>query len=186
MDSVGALIPITTSAQAVPLLIPNTSGSLRIFADTNTGIVNVIDSLGNIAPIGGVYASPIFKADTLIPSAQVLTMGATPVEIIPAVVGKTIVPILAIAAIPVFGTTPYATRGNLILSLQSATKGLFFLPEADFLFSNAITNCIIPFDTPNANSQMLIQNSALEASIELGNPTAGDSNIAISVLYTLV
>jgi len=185
MDSVGALIPITTSAQADPLLIPNTSGSLRIFADPNTDIVNVIDSQGIIQPIGGVNATPIFRADVLIPSAQVLTMGATPVEIIPAVAGKTIIPILAIAAILQYGTTPYATHGNIGLGLQGATKGLFFLPEADFLFSNTEANCIIPFDAPNANSNMLLENAPLEASIEFGNPTAGNSNIAISVLYTL-
>jgi len=185
MDSVGALIPITTSAQAVPLLIPNTTGSLRIFTDTNTGIVNVIDSLGNIAPIGGINATPIFRADVIIPSAQVLTMGTTPVEIVPSVVGKTIIPIQAVASITQFGTTPYATHGNLVLSLQGANKGLFFLPEADFLFSNTEANCIIPFDTPNANSQMLIGDQPLEASIEFGNPTAGDSDILIAVFYIL-
>lgn len=186
MDSVGALIPITTSAQADPLLIPNTSGSLRIFADPNTSIVNIIDSLGNIAPIGGVYANPIFRADANIPSAQVLNMGTTPVQIVPAVVGKTIVPILAIAAITQFGTTPYATHGNISLYLEGATRDLFFLPEADFLFSNTKANCIMQFDTPNANSEMLLGDAPLKATIEFGNPTAGDSDIIIAVLYTLL
>ena len=184
MDSIGAIIPITTSAQADPLLIPNTSASLRIFADPNTDIVNIIDAQGIIQPIGGINATPIFRADVVIPPAQVLTMGTTPVEIIPAVVNKTIVPILAIAYID-FATTPYATHGNIGLNLQGATKGLFFLPEADFLFSNSTANCIIPFDTPNANSLMLVANSPLQASIEFGNPTAGDSDIVIGVLYTL-
>lgn len=53
MDSIGALIPITTSVQAEPLLRPNTAESIRLFFDTTTGEYSGINSIGVIGAIAG-------------------------------------------------------------------------------------------------------------------------------------
>lgn len=182
MDSIGALIPITTAVQADPLLLPNTQESMRLFVDANTGQVNTIDATGLITPVGGGGSLVLLKSEVTIDAAQVLTMGTTPVVIVPSVPNKQIIPIYAVAALK-YGTIPYATHGNLYLAGATATKGLFFVPESDFLFSTSDTNCVLPFEPPTPNLQMFAGVDSLVAGIELGNPTAGDSDLDIVVVY---
>ena len=156
------------------------SGDLGLFAGSDDNWY-AKKSDGTTSQLGG----GLLTTQVVIPSADVLNLGSTPYTIIPAVVGKTIVPISAVATLD-YDTTPYATRGNLSLSINNATKGIFFVIETDFLFSSSNANCILPFDSPNLNSEMLVQSEPLLASVEFGNPTAGDSDLVITVIYTLI
>ena len=158
MDSVGALIPITTSAQADPLLIPNTSGSLRIFADSTTNQISTTDSFGNLGAIGNVLVKEV-----QIPSAQVLTLYTTPIVLVPAVVGKAIIP-QQVLGILNFNTTQYNGNGDLQVSLLTTTKELFQENANNFLFANSYTS---GFFEPKYLSVNLEQ-------------TAGDSDLILS------
>jgi hypothetical protein len=133
----------------------------------------------------GAGGASLLTASVRVTSAQVKNSGITPVNIIAATAGKTIIPLMSWLEMT-FNSVAYATHGNLSLKFPSASKSLFYISETNFLFSTASSNCVFPIDSALAGARQFIQGEALKLSTEFGNPTAGDSDITVNVVYLLI
>lgn len=133
----------------------------------------------------GSPTSQLYNLTITIPSADVLQLFTTPYTLVPAVVGKIIVPIVVVGTLS-YNTTQYATNGNLYTAFPSSTRGLNYVTGSDFLFSSVLTNGSFLPQGPNTGLIQYIPSEPLTISCENGNPTAGDSDIVIGVLYTLI
>jgi hypothetical protein len=116
--------------------------------------------------------------------AQVLSLNSTPLTIVGAVAGYAIEVVSASMKI-VFNTTAYATNTTLTLITSGATE-----PQAD----NSIDATVSRngkfrhryTSGASATTTQMIANADLQVSVDLGNPTAGDSDITVYVNYRLI
>ena len=142
--------------------------------------------LSSFSGFGGGGSGPqIQTASVRVTAAQLANAGVATVPIVAGTAGKTIYPLFGKLGMT-FNSVPYATNGSLFMKFPSATKSLFYISETVFLFSNANVNCVFPLDSPNSNSLQFIQGEGLVLGIELGNPTAGNSDITVDIAYILV
>lgn len=122
----------------------------------------------------------VYAATTLIPSASVLTLNATPVEVVSAApVGTVIIPIRGLIQFS-GGTTDYTTNTDLML-LSTST------PIAGILFGSIADRSAAVGMGPQATvaSGACVPEDSLSAKIDSGNPAAGDSDLTITVWYYL-
>jgi hypothetical protein len=129
----------------------------------------------------------IYSASLSITTAQVLQLNSTPLEIVAAPgAGKYIEVVSASALIETYGGTPYAT--NTDLQLINPTAGEYQALIQDILKST--TPRIRFFSQSGATGSTtltsIIPNTALQVNVASGNPTAGNSDIKIKVLYRIV
>lgn len=113
-----------------------------------------------------------YCGELLIPSAQVLTSFASPVQILPAPGAGYAWEVVSASGKLAFGTTPYATNTNLLLIIDTGTTGQ--IRSTGFLAAASTT-----FKLLGPNEGDLIENKALMFMTQTGNPTAGDSDITI-------
>jgi hypothetical protein len=130
-----------------------------------------------------VTGGEVQSASLVIASADVLQLNSTPQTIVPAQgVGKAIEVISASVKVD-FNTTPYATNVALTLITNGANQ------EQAIGIINASASSTGRFRvTPNngTTSTQVIENAALQVSVTTGNPTAGDSDIEVFVLYRVI
>ena len=117
-----------------------------------------------------------------IPSAEVLTLFDTPVEVVPAEEGVAYQALLPSGGPEVYGTTPYATNTDLVVTTDGAD-----VPHAngtDILESSVARTVVISpaFVTGTTNTQ-IVPNAALTVTVKGGNPTDGDSDIVLYIPY---
>lgn len=126
------------------------------------------------------YFCGIKCASLTIPSADVLQLNSTPLTIVPAVAGKQIDVISAFYTLD-FNSVAYATNVTLQLKNSGADIAQW---ESSIL--NATVSRTIKFSTiaggTSAQTQM-IENTDLQVTVKTGDPTAGDSDIEVFVLY---
>lgn len=132
------------------------------------------------------YATVYYSSIT-IPTASVLTLNTTPLTIVAAPGAGLAIQVVSATASMTYNTTAYATNGKLFLiSLGSV------IPQANitangFLFGTVtrnvnfnLTNSALITDTQiGVNTPLLVQ-------VDTADPTAGDSDITITVLYRIL
>jgi hypothetical protein len=120
---------------------------------------------------------------TTIATADVLTLNATPIEVIAAPgAGFGIQVVYATNSVD-WNSVAYATNTTLVLS--NPTGGLSQMIDSGSITATA--NLTSVFDlTPGAALGNIVENEGVEASINTGNPTAGDSDITIEGYYRIV
>lgn len=177
--------------------------SIQILKKTNADLTGVVlldgqpayDETNDVLVIGD--GSTVFESlpklsnelyfEVTIPSADVLTLGTTAVELVPAQgANKIIVPTKILAEMD-YNTTPYATQGEVDI-FSGGTKHCYSLPpDNGFLFGTVsrIVQGIVVSNTGATNTQY-VANSPLEVFMQGGNPTAGDSDIIIRGWYKIV
>ena len=124
-----------------------------------------------------------FTFDVTIPSADVLDLFDTPIELVPAQgANKIIVPITLQAEL-IYNTTPYATNGSLLFKIGS--ESFVAITDTSFLFQSTSR-----FTSINSNSIVGdtsdLENENLNIEVQTGNPTAGDSDIRIYGTYKVI
>jgi len=127
-------------------------------------------------------APPILTAQVLIPSADVLTLNGTPVQIIPAAdAGTVIVPMRGIIEFS-GGSSDYAT--NTTLAIGSTTT----LGDSTYTLSGSIADRTVPnLLTVTSNTLAgTVPGDSLSARVNTGNPTTGDSDVTITVWYYIL
>ena len=144
----------------------------------------------NFQGSGGGFVPPInftslLYSVTFISNTQVLQLASNPVTLIPAVGNFLIFPIQIIANIDKI-TVPYQTNGNLSIYFPTANKGLYYKLGSDFLFSTSHSNTNMPFDPTTINQLQYKAAEPLMLTTEFGNPTNGDGELIIAILYALV
>ena len=125
----------------------------------------------------------IKSASLTIATADVLTLNSVPLTIVGAVAGYAIEVISASATVN-FNTTAYATNVNLTVGCSGAVK----VQAAQIILSGTVSatrRLSIQAATAVTDTQ-LIANADLNVSVATGDPTAGDSDITVNVIYQLI
>ena len=137
----------------------------RLFVRTTGGILEV--------STGG----EIQRSQVTLTTAQVLALNSTPITIVGAISGKEIQVVSASFHLK-YNTTAYATNTTLALRSSSST-GSILQAEAAI---NGAADAIGAFGL-NSGTNNIVTGDALVATVLTGNPTAGDSDIVVDVLY---
>ena len=120
-------------------------------------------------------------AEVTIPTASVLTLNGTPVEIVPAPgVGRANLPLVVVASVA-FNSAAYATNTSLTVGYGGA--GIITITGILAATSSKVATAA---GTVPAVATATAQNAAIVASVASGNPATGDSPITITVLYVTV
>lgn len=124
--------------------------------------------------VESITSAGIKVAKTTIASADVLTLNATPVELVPAPAAGHVLDIISIVGRLTFSTTAYTTN----LNLQVNVGGTAISSNSDLLADVATT--IRKFAL---TAGTLIDANNMEITVQTGNPAVGDSDIDIYVTY---
>lgn len=119
-------------------------------------------------------------------SAQLLALGATPVEIVPAPgVGVYLTPI-AVSSVNHFGTLAYAAGSAVQCYIGTKANGNL-IPAATAAHVNAAANSIEQLTgaptTATPDAQANIENAALNISASGAEFTTGDGTLTVTVYY---
>jgi hypothetical protein len=127
-----------------------------------------------------------FSFDVTIPAADVLTLN-TPYELVPAQGANKIIVPTSIQGKMIYGTTPYATDGEIDIYC-GGTRSVFILPPDDgFLFGTVsrVVNAFVSVTSTSTDTQY-VANQPLTIKTVGANPTAGDSDIRIFGTYKVI
>ena len=132
------------------------------------------------------YAT-VYYASITIPTASVLTLNATPLTIVAAPGAGLAIQVVAGTASMTYNTTAYATSGALnILSLGSSISQAT-LGANGFLFGTVTRNASFEITkSATITDTQIGVNTPLIVQVGTANPTAGDSDITVTVLYRIL
>jgi hypothetical protein len=132
------------------------------------------------------YAT-VYYVSITISTASVLTLNTTPLTIVAAPGAGLAIQVVAGTASMTYNTTPYATNGKFGLITQGAVEYQSLLSANGFLFGTVTRNVSLTGRPTNLiTDTQLIANAPLLVQVDTGNPTAGDSDITITVLYRIL
>jgi hypothetical protein len=132
------------------------------------------------------YAT-VYYASITIPTASVLTLNATPLTIVAAPGAGLAIQVVAGTASMTYNTTPYATNGVLSLISLGSVISQAGLTANGFLFGTVTRN--VSFEiikSATITDTQIGVNAPLLVQVDTGNPTAGDSDITVTVLYRIL
>jgi len=140
-------------------------------------------NLTNVRQYGGCE---VYCTSLVIPTASVLTLFATPLELVEAPGAGYAIEVLSAVYSITFNSIAYATNTKLLIYTDTSTLEALECPNA--LLSTA--SQIIPFGFAASGfgtaTTVLIDNKSLKVKVETGNPTAGNSDIKIYVHYRII
>lgn len=145
-------------------------------------------STDNIKQYGGC---DVYCTSLVIPTAQVLTLNGTPLTIVSAPPTGYAIEVLSCSAKMVYAGVAYATNGDVWIYTDGATLPQFMFYSTSFLFGTVSrtmrgAEIAATFGVAGATDTQVISAAALKVKVATGNPTAGTSNITISVHYRLI
>jgi len=124
-------------------------------------------------------------ASLVISSAEVLQLNSTPQVIVPAQGAGTIIEFISGFGYIDFNSTPYAT--NVKFEIKNSTATIAQSEHSNFLNATiAKYDKFIPRQTAIASNENMEVNQPLVATVDIGNPTAGDSDIQIWITYRVI
>lgn len=126
-----------------------------------------------------------FEASLTIPTASVLTLNGTPLTIVSAPGAGKYIEAISASCTMTFVSAAYAT--NTTLQLISEGAGTAQLQNTGALIATVTKNTkFVDSAAAAAGASQIITNAALQVKVATGNPTLGDSDIKIKVLYRIV
>lgn len=122
------------------------------------------------------FAGRTLVAEVVIPTAQVLTMGVTPVQVVAApAAGKVLIPYITMFQY-LDGTTPFTSSGDLAVESAGGSVLQTALSMGDDTQANVMAN----------GGGVTVSGAALRATTsDGGNPTGGDYDLRIVIYYTI-
>jgi hypothetical protein len=127
----------------------------------------------------------IYSASLSIPTAQVLTLNATQLDIVAAPGAGYAIEVVAASFYSAFVSAAYATNTTMQLINDTATTAQF-----DVLINYTVTNHrkfgTVALTAGGAAATQIISNKSLKLKVATGNPTAGNSDIKVYVLYRII
>lgn len=162
------------------------SASIGDYADATTFLIANSDGEIKQASLDGLmtnYGSDIRSASLTILSADVLQLNSTPQTIVSAQGAGTVIDVVSAFVSIDFNSVAYATNINMTLINSTATQEQGVAPidaSVSQVGKFALTDVGVASDT------QLIQNDALQVTVKGKDPTAGDSDITVYVLYRVV
>ena len=123
-------------------------------------------------------------AKVVIPTAQVLTLNTTPVQLVAAPGAGYAIEVLSVTMKMVYNSAAYAT--NTILEVKN-TGAIQPIRKLDCLNATVDTMRVItPVGATTATQTQMLENVALVATVGTSDPTAGDSDITIYITYRII
>jgi len=133
------------------------------------------------------FGAGIKVASLTVASADILTANSNPVTFGLTVPSGYAPRVIAMDGKMDYGTTPYATNGNLVVRCTGTTASQAGWTANQFLFGTISRSVTATLTSPvGITDNQLISGADLEMFISTGNPTAGDSDIELTVVYRLV
>lgn len=161
-------------------------GAIPITIADNAGVGKVLtsDGSGN-ASWQASGSGVVLLATKTITSAQILNIHTSPVELIPAQGANTVIVPLEITLWIDYNTTAYATDVALRLYFDNNVTawlnlGAVLDKTSDYFQMRSIQS------TASVTGANLYNNTNFAVSTALSNPTAGDSDVKITVLYSVI
>lgn len=160
-----------------------------IFTDATDVLVGLMSGDGSLDLAGALTISAglnTFITKVTIATADVLTGNATPITIVGAPGAAKIVRPLACFNTLTYNSVAYATNGRMQLRHDTAAEPCF-ISGTNTLFGT-VTQTLMLIEngsTGNTDTQFLA-NKALLWEINTGDPTAGNSQIEVYVIYQIV
>lgn len=125
-------------------------------------------------------------ADLSIPTAQVLTLNGTPLEVVAAPGTGKAIEVISASFKLTFNSVAYATNTDLELITDTAT--IAQVKTGSGAINGTVTQHIkfgeVP--SPTATDTQIIENKSLKVQVPTGNPTAGNSGIKVYVFYRII
>jgi len=140
----------------------------RLYVRTTSGVLEIATGGGELK-----------RAKVTLTVPQILALNSTPITIVTGITGKEIQVVNASAYLK-YATTPYATNINMGLKASSAAAADI---QAKFDISGTVDSKGT-FTLHNTNKN-IVTGDALAVFVDAGNPTAGDSEIIVDVLYRI-
>jgi hypothetical protein len=126
-------------------------------------------------------------ASLTIASADVLQLNSKPKQFGISVPSGYAARIISLDGKIVYGSSTYATNGNLVVRCVGTSSPQGGWTGTQFLFATTSrTSTATLTSGTSATSNQLIDGADLEVFVETGNPTAGDSEITVYVLYRII
>jgi len=140
----------------------------RLYVRTSGGILEIATGGGELKHV-----------QITLTAAQVLALNSTPIVLVYGIAGKEIQVVSASAHLK-YNTSTYATNVDMVLKASSATT-----TDAQAQYDTSGTvDSLGTFDLLTTNKN-IVTGDDLVASVDGGNPTAGDSDIVVDVLYRI-
>ena len=132
------------------------------------------------------YAT-VYYASINIPTASVLTLNSLPLTIVPAPGAGLAIQVVSATASMTYNTTSYATNGKLFLISLGSVIPQANLTANGFLFGTVTRNVSFNISTSaNITDTQIGVNAPLLVQVDSADPTAGDSDITVTVLYRIL
>ena len=156
----------------------------ELFFNQADGVMFTRDDSG-IVTVGGKSDSALYSASLTIASADVLQLNSTPLTIVSAQGVGTAIEVISASVKMVYNSVAYATNTTLELKMSGANTNLATLTNslAATVESHKYLNIS---GTGTATATQIIENADLQVSVSIGDPTAGDSDITVYVLYRVI
>jgi hypothetical protein len=152
--------------------------------------VTLAELMPNILPLANFAthisntnnACPTYCAKLTIPSADVLQLNSTPLTIVAAQGAGTAIEVLSASLQITFNSVAYATNTNLQLYANGSSE----IQTSNSI--NQIADAFSKFEPEigATGSIQFVENADLLVNVGGGNPTAGDSDITVYVLYRII
>jgi len=140
--------------------------------------------LGNLELLKSAFLCDIRCAYITIPTAEVLTLNTTPVEIVPAPGVGYAIEVISVSMKMVFVSAAYAANTTLQAITSGATVSQFEGNVLDASVSKQAKLSLV--EASGATSTQIIENAAVNMKAKTGDPTTGDSDIQVFVLYRIL
>lgn len=162
-------------------LMTTVSGDVTI---SGTGVTTI--GAGKVTQAMLAYTPQEYlQASLTIPTASVLTLNATPLTIVAAPGAGKYIEVISASSSITFVSAAYAA--NTTLQLICTGADVAQLQDTSVLISTVTKNTKFREVTPaTAGQTQIITNTALQVKVGTGNPTTGDSNIIVKVIYRIV
>jgi hypothetical protein len=126
-------------------------------------------------------------ASLTIATADVLKLNSTPISFGLTVASGTAIQIISATGSMTYNSTPYATNGNMVIRCVGANSGQVGFDDNGFLFGTVSRTVPAAYVLSDGTTDtFLIDGADLEVFVETGDPTAGDSEITVTVLYRII
>jgi len=120
-----------------------------------------------------------------IATASVLTLNSVPVTLVGAQGSGTIVQVIEAFGYVDFQTTPYAT--NIKFEIKNSGATIAQMEHSYFINATiAKYDAFVTRQTTSVSNENMAANAALVATVDMGDPTAGDSDITIYLRYRII
>lgn len=129
------------------------------------------------------YGSDIRSASLTILSADVLQLNSTPQTIVTAQGSGTVIEVVSAFFKLDFNSAAYATNTNMYIQCATATA-----PQGLTTINSTVSqiNRFRLTDAGGAALTQILENQDLQVTVATGDPTAGDSDVEVFVLYRVV